>query len=338
LSLPLAAGSCQSRGVLEPRTHAENARPARPSAGQKTASGVFVRRRHLRARRSSRKSLNTRLVARPTATKSASGVRYYGFRYYNPATGRWLSRDPIGENGGLNLFGFAGNSALSSIDYLGLALRKYEGVIDDISLTPAPWPVLYLGEAGILFPNTTVEPILGEKELDVSGVFTRSGKTLTIQGEIRFSPVYDGTMLVNPETNEATPRAYQEGNVYKRDRLGFTVAEHERNHIRIAARVWNERIKLVNYWEGDYESENCAALAHNIAHNYYLLLIAEAQQQNAQMDLDAYAAGNPHLDTEYRAKKAAAGNRLQKAKSEVNRWSQQFYENNCACKTAPTVK
>jgi RHS repeat-associated protein len=31
---------------------------------------------------------------------------YYGYRYYNPGTGRWLSRDPIGEKGGLNLYGF----------------------------------------------------------------------------------------------------------------------------------------------------------------------------------------------------------------------------------------
>src|SRR5690606_11439989 len=31
---------------------------------------------------------------------------YYGFRYYDPETGRWPNRDPIEEEGGYNLYGF----------------------------------------------------------------------------------------------------------------------------------------------------------------------------------------------------------------------------------------
>lgn len=41
--------------------------------------------------------------------------------YYNPRTGRWMSRDPIGEKGGRNLYGFVGNSPLSKVDPFGLA-------------------------------------------------------------------------------------------------------------------------------------------------------------------------------------------------------------------------
>jgi len=37
----------------------------------------------------------------------------YGFRYYDPVTGRWPSRDLIGENGGLNLYGMVGNAFIS---------------------------------------------------------------------------------------------------------------------------------------------------------------------------------------------------------------------------------
>jgi RHS repeat-associated protein len=44
---------------------------------------------------------------------------YYGLRYYDPATGRWLSRDPIDENGGANLYGFAANDAIDNIDVFG---------------------------------------------------------------------------------------------------------------------------------------------------------------------------------------------------------------------------
>jgi len=46
-------------------------------------------------------------------------VAYYGYRYYDPKTGRWPSRDPIEEEGGLNLYGFVGNDGLGKIDVLG---------------------------------------------------------------------------------------------------------------------------------------------------------------------------------------------------------------------------
>ncbi|MCF7733202.1 MAG: RHS repeat-associated core domain-containing protein [Akkermansiaceae bacterium] len=49
------------------------------------------------------------------------GVAYYGYRWYDPLTGRWPSRDPIGERGGLNLYGFVGNDAVDRWDRLGLS-------------------------------------------------------------------------------------------------------------------------------------------------------------------------------------------------------------------------
>jgi RHS repeat-associated protein len=42
-----------------------------------------------------------------------TGLVYYGFRYYSPVTGRWLSRDPIEEQGGENLYGFVGNAPIA---------------------------------------------------------------------------------------------------------------------------------------------------------------------------------------------------------------------------------
>jgi RHS repeat-associated protein len=47
-------------------------------------------------------------------------LAYYGYRYYNPSTGRWLSRDPIGENAGKNLYGFIFNNLVNCVDGLGL--------------------------------------------------------------------------------------------------------------------------------------------------------------------------------------------------------------------------
>jgi RHS repeat-associated protein len=41
---------------------------------------------------------------------SNSGLYYYGFRFYDPSLGRWINRDPLGEAGGINLYGFVHNN------------------------------------------------------------------------------------------------------------------------------------------------------------------------------------------------------------------------------------
>ncbi len=70
-----------------------------------------------------------------------SDLLYYGYRYYNPSTGRWISRDPIEEQGfdslqmvdafgGTsipNLYNFVANDPLSSIDLFGLRIGDKTG-------------------------------------------------------------------------------------------------------------------------------------------------------------------------------------------------------------------
>jgi len=52
---------------------------------------------------------------------SETGHSYFGYRYYSPITGRWLTRDPIGNRGGANnLYEFCGNDGIDRNDYLGL--------------------------------------------------------------------------------------------------------------------------------------------------------------------------------------------------------------------------
>lgn len=51
---------------------------------------------------------------------TATGLHYYGYRYYSPGLGRWASRDPAGEWGGLGLYICAGNRSVDYVDVLGL--------------------------------------------------------------------------------------------------------------------------------------------------------------------------------------------------------------------------
>lgn len=82
-----------------------------------------------------------------TKPQNEAGLYYYGYRFYEASLGRWLSRDPLGEEGfrilatrqsngmaaariftmsfleplGGNLYLMVGNSTLGSLDYLGLS-------------------------------------------------------------------------------------------------------------------------------------------------------------------------------------------------------------------------
>jgi RHS repeat-associated protein len=43
----------------------------------------------------------------------------FGARDYDPFTGRWTTKDPIGFNGGINLFVYVGNDPISLVDPTG---------------------------------------------------------------------------------------------------------------------------------------------------------------------------------------------------------------------------
>ena len=51
-----------------------------------------------------------------------AGLYYYGYRFYSPSLGRWLSRDPLGEFADPlhNLYRFVGNNPLNAVDPDGL--------------------------------------------------------------------------------------------------------------------------------------------------------------------------------------------------------------------------
>jgi RHS repeat-associated protein len=51
---------------------------------------------------------------------SNPGISGYPRRFYEPNFQRWLNRDPIGETGGINLYGSVGNNPVNFVDPYGL--------------------------------------------------------------------------------------------------------------------------------------------------------------------------------------------------------------------------
>jgi len=75
-----------------------------------------------------------------------SGLYYFGHRFYSPRIARWLTRDPIEERGGLNLYAYCGNDSMNNVDPYGLArlrvLTERRGIekpvkkVEDIFIVP----------------------------------------------------------------------------------------------------------------------------------------------------------------------------------------------------------
>jgi RHS repeat-associated protein len=65
------------------------------------------------------------------------------YRAYDSALGRWISRDPIEEDGGINLYGYAHNNSTRYVDFSGLTPR---GTLNEILST---WNVFNIGKIAI---------------------------------------------------------------------------------------------------------------------------------------------------------------------------------------------
>jgi len=77
--------------------------------------------------------------------------------YYNPSTGRWLSRDGLDESGGPNLNGFVQNDAVRLIDYVGLCCCCCAEFlsIEGVRTFKTPWVFghLFKLQVGMYYPG-----------------------------------------------------------------------------------------------------------------------------------------------------------------------------------------
>ena len=64
-----------------------------------------------------------------------TGLYYYRARYYDPKVGRFISKDPIGLAGGINLYSYVGNNPVNFVDPLGL--WRWPGSIYDEAMKDA---------------------------------------------------------------------------------------------------------------------------------------------------------------------------------------------------------
>jgi len=147
-----------------------------------------------------------------------SGFNYYGYRFYDPGAGRWLNRDPIGEAGGVNLYGMVGNDAVNQWDNLGLVgsvgimpngnggyMPMYPPISPEPGTTPPP---------ALLKPPTSTLPVAGYRPIKEGPnrgrfsfiwnafVYFPDGSSNSNTG--RETPPYDPSTDFRPAEREAT--------------------------------------------------------------------------------------------------------------------------------------
>ncbi len=190
---------------------------------------------------------------------------YYGYRYYNASTGRWLSRDPIAELGDGNLYEFCRNNPADSYDELGL-------------LTVHPYQYVY--NASFSDPD-----ILAETDPSV----TQAGKTvgcgfLWLKSKLTG---YKMDLYITIKYRQGVnPQGPEPGNKTR------TIEAHEKIHIQNAIDYAAQVDKILSWLNEKCLCTPCfnAVMKYaNKANDYYKNV---SRYKDAKLDCDDYRPGS----------------------------------------------
>ncbi|MRR31996.1 RHS repeat-associated core domain-containing protein, partial [bacterium] len=81
-----------------------------------------------------------------------SRLYYYGFRFYEPNLQRWINRDPIGFDGGINLYAFVSNDPMAKVDTDG---DKDHNIVVKVHISPSwvPPSLIPTDFSGMILPT-----------------------------------------------------------------------------------------------------------------------------------------------------------------------------------------
>ena len=197
-----------------------------------------------------------------------TGLYMYLYRHYDPAHGRWMSRDPIGEYGGVNLYGFVGNIPLIYIDFLGLELIKYEiGAV----AAEGEYTSDLAGFVTCTWNNTILHP----------NQFT--SRVEKVKGSNRYKVVHDGVFALKMYLNSKFA-----GGPNFTDQKGNTPLQHEKHHEKLYAKYWNEFVANVSKSNGMMCKKKCAENLKSQAEVLHDIYKAKARRFNKEFDIQSY--------------------------------------------------
>ena len=136
-----------------------------------------------------------RFVGRLGYYSDDTGLDLLGARYYVPALGRFLTRDPVGHGGGLNLYRYCGNNPLTKVDPDGKDWDDVRTWVREQIWNPiADWGNAYNATHGFVFGLGPSSNVYGP----------RNGRSLALQksmtGEVLEQAIVQSGYLRGMET------------------------------------------------------------------------------------------------------------------------------------------
>ncbi|EXU76398.1 cytotoxic necrotizing factor Rho-activating domain-containing protein [Erwinia mallotivora] len=163
--------------------------------------------------------------------RDATGLYYYGYRYYQPWAGRWLSADPAGTVDGLNLYRMCRNNPLSYKDQHGLVGRSLTSlfVSDDQQLKKGS--ITPLRSRGLLVGSDTVETSLQfdihryDSDKHLSEPLPYTSEILNEESILHKTVmVFDGQHMTSSESGAGKIGSHWDSNKLSKDIQGIQVA------------------------------------------------------------------------------------------------------------------
>ena len=230
-------------------------------------------------------------LQQPDPAAEEGHVAFYGYRWYDPLTGRWPSRDPIEERGGVNLYEFVSSCPIDYVDRLGRELTEYkEGSAK-----------AYIVEDKDFFIwgfNNLLAPAYWTKEWPEE-IAKCDGCKLKLDGRLF------GRIVIRKEyigrtklPEDAFPSEIKA--LATRDSQHYESAEvHEREHERIDASRWNAIVRDFNPWDGHvFKRENCCLVWKRYIKAVLAYEIAAAGVEHADWDFKEYNKDDRKVATE----------------------------------------
>ena len=87
---------------------------------------------------------------------NGGGMVYLRNRWYDPATGRFLTQDPIGLAGGVNLYAYAGNDPISFSDPYGTCPQCIEEAVEEVATIAEDLPAIEEAANGVVAAEANV--------------------------------------------------------------------------------------------------------------------------------------------------------------------------------------
>jgi uncharacterized protein RhaS with RHS repeats len=189
--------------------------------------------------------------------------------HYDPTIGRFINRDPIAEEGGLNLYGIANNATVNFYDKLGLEATPF----DIGTFVPN---IQWEGNLNLGNADTTSQTQASTNAIwNLSFALSRDAETgVTCTKVNPLKTKLDFTMKFLKELQNSP--TYQK--TYK----------HEMHHVHLSAKYWNKWADEVKKWEGCYCSNKCAFLAEMIIRTKKDMFEAQSNIKNYEYDIAEY--------------------------------------------------